>query len=64
MKRWTKILAGLLAILISAGSTGLYAHANKDKDSGQTKSVPAAADGSDDNTSGYSDDSYTSKHSR
>ena len=62
MKRWTKILAGVLAILISAGSTGLYAHANKNSDEGSTaaKSVSAKADDNDDST-GYSDDAVQSK---
>ncbi|MBR6338021.1 MAG: hypothetical protein IKR76_09895, partial [Ruminococcus sp.] len=61
MKTWTKVLAGVLAILISAGSTGLYAHANKDKDkSTQSTSTTAKAD-EPAKTEGYSESTVQAK---
>lgn len=37
MKRYTKIIAALLAVTVSAGATGMYAAANKDTDSTDDK---------------------------
>lgn len=61
-KTWTKVIAGMIAILISAGSTGLYAHANKDNNKDDKKATEASAEQVQEETSpGYSQDAKRAK---
>ena len=46
MKKYSRVLAGIIAVLLSAGCTGLYAAAQSD-DSSKKESVSASADKKD-----------------
>ena len=54
MRKYTRIIAGVLAVLISAGATGLYAVAQDDKSSDKNQTASSQAEkensGSDDNS--------------
>ena len=47
MKKYSKFLAGVLAVLLSAGSTGLYAVANKDENKADTKADSSSSNADD-----------------
>ncbi|WP_294485864.1 metallophosphoesterase family protein, partial [uncultured Ruminococcus sp.] len=47
MKKYSKFLAGVLAVLLSAGSTGLYAVANKDENKADTKADSSSSKADD-----------------
>ena len=43
MRKYTRIIAGVLAVLISAGATGLYAVAQDDKSSDKNQTASSQA---------------------